>query len=123
MFPRSSIFAAFLLASLWSPVAAAAECAVDDGYGTILAKARDQWPDSRPFFLESDEVVGFLIGYNDQPDHGDDVRADTIVVFPLEAATWYFIAFERGCMTFWVDLTDSKAYHLIELGHALSRKS
>jgi hypothetical protein len=48
--------------------------------------------------------------------------ADTVVAFPLETDDQFIVAFYRGCMTMYVDLTPNKANRLIETGYVIANR-
>ena len=113
--------AMFASAFLASDAAWAQDQTCRDSYDYIMDKARDEWPYARPMHLSSEWVEYFVLGYNTQPGHGRDLAADTVVVFPVEKDYQFIFAFDRGCMTMYVDLTPNKAYHLIEIGYEIAR--
>ncbi len=95
--------------------------ACDDPLDQNIEKVEQQWPLVDPWTYPQDWVEYFVLGYNAQPDRGDDVMADTSIAFPMDEqySTRYFIAGLDGCMSFWIDLNPNRAYHLVELGHAI----
>ena len=102
-----------------------ARAACDDSresYERVMAGAAGEWPEVRPFRLPDDFARYFMVAYNAETAASPPVRADTIVVMPLdssESATWWFFGFADGCLAFYAELGPAKGYHLVEQGHAM----
>jgi len=98
-------------------------CRESDTFERIMAGARAEWPASQPIELGDEWRQYFMLGYNEDLRFAEPTRADRVVVFPLPpdiAATSYFFGFVDGCLSFYADLSEAKATHLIERGHALA---
>ena len=121
------LLANVLLAAAVATVSAAraddeAAPACRDNYDRIMANAQAEWPNVSPYSMAPEVVAFFVLGYNNQEDREHDLIADTIVIFPVATDYVFVFAFLSGCMTRYVDLTPQKAYHLVELGHSVSRE-
>jgi len=100
-------------------------CRESDTFERIMAGARAEWPASQPIELGDEWRRYFMLGYNEDLRSAEPTRADRVVVFPLPpdiAATSYFFGFVDGCLSFYADLSEAKATHLIERGHALAER-
>ena len=102
-----------------------ARAACDDSresYERVMAGAAEEWPEVRPFRLPDDFARYFMVAYNAETAASPPVRADTIIVMPLdssESATWWFFGFADGCLAFYAEFGPAKGYHLVEQGHAM----
>ena len=87
-----------------------------------MDRAAAEWPYAPPTHLSPEWVEYFVLGYNSQFERGTELIADTVVAFPLEMDDQFIVAFYRGCMTMYVDLTPNKANRLIETGYVIANR-
>ena len=84
--------------------------------------ARAEWPMSGVFEFPQEWVRYFMAAYNAEVEPSGRVAADRVVVFPMDpadSATWWYFGFDDNCMTFYVELGESKGYHMLEQGFAM----
>jgi len=82
-----------------------------------IARAAEQWPESPHYVLEDQISRSFVAGYNRVRTGGEELLADTVVVFPmLKFDTWYVLAGLDGCFVFWTELAPDLMQKLMDNG-------
>ena len=82
-----------------------------------IARAAKQWPESSHYVLEDQIGRSFIAGYNRVRTGGEELLADTVVVFPmLKFDTWYVLAGLDGCFVFWTELAPDLMQKLMDNG-------
>ena len=111
------------LATVWLAGGALAEQKADSANETCqsledtIARAAEQWPSSPHYVLEDQISRSFIAGYNRVRTGGDELRADTVVIFPmLKFDTWYVLAGLDGCFVFWTELAPDLMQKLMDNG-------
>lgn len=115
-------FVALSALGLAGGAAWAGEVACEDPIEEVMDRAAAEWPYAPPTHLSPEWVDYFVLGYNNQFERGTELIADTVVAFPLETDDQFIVAFYRGCMTLYVDLTPNKANRLIETGYVIANR-
>ncbi len=117
-----SAFVALSCLGLASGAAWAGDAACDDPFDLVMDRAAAEWPYAPPTHLSPEWVEYFVLGYNNQFERGTELIADTVIAFPLEPDDQFIVAFYRGCMTLYVDLTPNKAHRLLETGYVIANR-
>ena len=82
-----------------------------------IARAAEQWPGSPHYALDDRIGRSFVAGYNRVRTGGEELLADTVVVFPmLKFDTWYVLAGLDGCFVFWTELAPDLIQKLMDNG-------
>ena len=82
-----------------------------------IARAAEQWPTSPHYVLEDQIRRSFIAGYNRVRTGGEELQADTVVIFPmLKFDTWYVLAGLDGCFVFWTELAPDLMQKLMDNG-------